>query len=314
MVPGMKENDRGLSRRGFLTAAAAGAGLLTGGFPLTGNASPMLAKVIPSTGERIPAMGMGSYLTFNVGRDERARAQRVRVLQTFIDAGGGMLDSSPMYGASEEVIGYCLKRVRNPEKVFSATKVWTPFTARGVKQIENSGRLWGEDRFDLFQVHNLLNWEAHLAELQRRKEQGKIRYVGITTSHGRSHREFERVMRSERLDFVQLTYNPLDLEVEDRLLPLAADRGIAVIVNRPFRRGGLIDRLDGEPLPGFAAELGARTWAQLLLKFVISHPAVTVAIPATRRPDHARENMDAAAGPMPDAKLRQAIIKAVEAA
>ena len=274
--------------------------------------TPLITRAIRSTGERIPVMGMGSFITFNVADGRRTLRQRVNVLQAFFDAGGGMVDSSPMYDSSEKVIGYCLKRVTDASRLFSATKVWTPSPNAGIRQMRNSERLWGEKQFDLFQVHNLLNWEAHLPMLQAAKDSGRVRYVGITTSHGRFHRRLEELMRREKFDFVQLTYNVLDREVEERLLPLAADRGIAVIVNRPFQREGLFSHVGHASLPGFASDLGCESWAQLFLKFVISHPAVTVAIPATRQVAHMRENMAAARGPLPDAAMRRRIIQAVE--
>lgn len=291
-------------------AAVAGAGMVTG-FPALGAAS-VPTKAIPSSGERIPIMGMGTFVTFNVADGKALLKQRVQVLQTFFDEGGGMVDSSPMYGSSEEVIGYCLKRVTDQNPLFSATKIWTPSTGTGVRQMRQSEQRWGEPKFDLFQIHNLLNWEEHLNTLRAAKDEGRIRYLGITTSHGRRHGDLEELMKTEKgIDFVQLTYNPLDREVEDRLLPTARDRGIAIIVNRPFQRRGLFRHIGNEPLPGFAAEWGATSWAQLLLKFVVSHPAVTVAIPATRRVDHMRENMAAARGPMPTAGQRSQLIKLV---
>ena len=189
--------------------------------------------------------------------------------------------------------------------MFSAEKVWTSSAADGPAQIEQSRRFWGVPRFDLVQVHNLVAWEAHLETLFAMKAAGQIRYVGITTSEGRRHDLFEEIMRSQPLDFVQLTYNIVDREAEERLLPLAAERGMAVIVNRPFRQGELTRRLEGEPLPDWAAEIGAASWAQFILKFILSHPAVTVAIPATTRVDHVRENMAAAAGPLPDEAMRE---------
>jgi diketogulonate reductase-like aldo/keto reductase len=226
-------------------------------------------------------------------------------MAAFFEAGGRMIDSSPMYGSSQPVIGYGLKRLGRPKALFSAEKVWTSSGENGPAQIERSRRFWGVERFDLLQIHNLLAWEAHLAMLLDMKAAGKLRYVGITTSEGRRHDLFEEVMRSQPLDFVQFTYNILDREVEERLLPLAAERGMAVIVNRPFQRGALTQRLEGEPLPEWANEIGASSWAQFILKFILSHPAVTVAIPATSRVDHVRENLAAASGPLPDAALRE---------
>lgn len=281
--------------------------------PFDGLAAPAeaMARVIPSTGERVPAVGLGSWITFNVGDDRAARDEVASVVRAFLDAGGKVIDSSPMYGSSQEVIGYALAKLGRP-RVFAATKVWTASGAAGPSQIEESRRLWGVTRFDLLQVHNLLDWEQHLPALFAMKKAGHLRYVGVTTSHGRRHADLEAIMRRERLDFVQLTYNPLDREAEQRILPLAGDRGMAVIVNRPFRQGELIRRLERRPLPPFAREVGARSWAQLILKFIVSHPSVTCAIPATTVAAHARENVDAAKGPLPDRELRRRIVSQIE--
>jgi diketogulonate reductase-like aldo/keto reductase len=229
-------------------------------------------------------------------------------MRAFFAAGGGMIDSSPMYGSSQDVIGYGFKKLGGPESLFSADKVWISSGARGPAQIETSRRRWGVPKFDLMQVHNLLSWETHLRTLFAMKEAKQLHYVGITTSEGRRHRDFEAIMRKEPLDFIQVTYNVLDREVEDRILPLARDRGMAVIINRPFREGELIRKVQQHPLPGFAKEIDCANWAQLLLKFIISHPAVTCAIPATTRVDHVRENMGACTGRLPDAAMRARII------
>ncbi|APO79424.1 aldo/keto reductase protein (plasmid) [Rhizobium etli 8C-3] len=278
------------------------------------NVPPLLAHAqdqrpvtrrIPSTGEAIPAVGLGTWITFNVGDDPTLRDECAQVMAAFFEAGGRMIDSSPMYGSSQPVVGYGLQKLGQPPGLFSAEKVWTSSGADGPNQIERSRRFWNVPRFDLIQVHNLLAWEAHLQTLFAMKAAGLVRYVGITTSEGRRHDLLEQIMRHEAVDFVQLTYNIIDREAEERILPLAAERGIAVIINRPFRQGALTSRLDGEPMPAWAAEIGASSWAQFLLKFILSHPAVTVAIPATTRVDHVRENVAAAAGLLPDAVTRE---------
>ena len=292
-----------LTRRAFIAAAAAGAAQAL--LPAAARAQAVLRKPIPRTGETLPAIGMGTWITFDVDADTAARAERVKVLETFFRLGGGMIDSSPMYGSSEAVVGHCLAALKRPAALFSATKIWTPGQDHGRRQMAESERLWGVPRFDLMQVHNLLGWEGHLETLKDWKAQGRVRYIGITTSHGRRHEDLAALMAREPLDFVQFTYNVADREAEARLLPLAADKGIAVIVNRPFQRGALIDRLAGRPLPAWAAEAGAATWPQFLLKFIVSHPAVTCAIPATSRVDHMAENMAALSGPLPDAALRK---------
>ena len=279
------------------TAAAA--------LPLPAPAQEALAtRPIPSSGERLPVVGLGTWITFNVGNDAELREESARVMAAFFADGGRMIDSSPMYGSSQPTIGYGLKKLGYPPDLFSAEKVWISNPASGPGQIEQSRAYWGVPRFDLLQVHNLLSWERHLPALLAMKADGKVRYVGITTSEGRRHRDFERIMASQPIDFVQLTYNVLDREAEARLLPLARERGIAVIVNRPFREGELTKKFARRPLPPWAAETGAASWAQFLLKFIISHPAVTCAIPATTRVDHVRENLAAARGGLPDEPLR----------
>lgn len=302
-----------LNRRTFLAALAAGGIAARVGPGLAvAQPAPILKKAIPASGEPIPVIGMGSWITFNVGASRKLRDARVKVLQAFFNKGGGMIDSSPMYGSSEEVIGYCLDRIDNDQALFSATKVWTVSQALGIRQMENSERLWGEKRFDLMQIHNLLDWETHMETLKVWKADGRVRYIGVTTSHGRRHGELEEIMRNEPLDFVQFTYNVLDREAERRLLPLAAEKGIAVIANRPFRRGALFDLFETNPLPAWAGEIDCANWAQFFLKFIVSHPAVTCAIPATSRADHMLENMGALSGRLPDAAMRRRISDYVE--
>jgi len=306
-------SDRpGWTRRtvlGGLGALGLAAGL--GGGP-AGAARAPLTRAIPASGERIPVIGMGSWITFDVGHNPLERVARIAVLQRFFDDGGGLIDSSPMYGSSEEVIGYCLKNVADTGGLFAATKVWTVSQALGVRQMEASRTRWGVPRFDLMQIHNLLDWEAHIDTLVEWKTAGRIRHIGITTSHGRRHDAFERLMAELPLDFVQFTYNILDREAERRLLPMAAERGLAVVINRPFRRGALFDYFADKPLPAWAAEFDCRNWAQFFLKFIVSHSAVTCAIPATSRVDHMAENMGAAHGRLPDANLRARMTRYIE--
>jgi diketogulonate reductase-like aldo/keto reductase len=260
-------------------------------------------RAVPSSGEQIPRVGLGTWITFNVGNDPPARAHCAQVMRAFFEAGGRLIDSSPMYGSSQGVVGEALRALGAQQRVFAADKVWTG--SDGAAQVETSRGLWQLPRFDLLQVHNLLAWEKQLPLLHRMKEEGRVRYVGITTSEGRRQREFEAIMRNQRLDFVQFTYNLLDRDAEQRLLPAAAERGLAVLVNRPFQEGDLLRRLQRFPLPPWAGEIGCTSWALFALKFVISHPAVTCAIPATRRIEHVRENMGVARGPFPDAAMRQ---------
>ncbi|MEZ5534447.1 MAG: aldo/keto reductase [Thiolinea sp.] len=303
---------RDASRRRFLNVLGAGA-LLPLLVPAAhADVNPaLLTKPIPASGEQLPVIGMGTWITFNVGSDSAARNARTEVLNAFLELGGGMVDSSPMYGSAEEVVGYALHRLGKPQpKLFSATKVWTPFA--GEEQIDTSFRLWGIERFDLFQIHNLVNWQEHLQTLLAHKQAGKIRYIGITTSHGRRHAELEEIMRTQPIDFVQLTYNVLDREVEQRLLPVARERGIAVIANRPFQGGRLFDRFANRPLPDWAKDIGCENWAQFFLTFVVSHPAVTCAIPATSQVAHMQENMGAGRGTLPDQATRTRMLNYIQ--
>jgi diketogulonate reductase-like aldo/keto reductase len=283
---------------------------------VSAQSSPMLTRPIPSSGETLPVIGLGSWITFNVGNDRVARDQCAEVMRNFFAAGGRLIDSSPMYGSSQQVIGYGLGKLSNAglqTPVFAADKVWISSGARGRDQIEMSRQHWNvRRRFDLLQVHNLLAWQEHLPMLLAMKAAGQVGYVGITTSEGRRHREFEQIMASQSLDFVQVTYNVLDREVEQRILPLARERRIGVIVNRPFREGELIRAVARHPLPAWAAEIDCVNWAQLLLKFIVSHPAVTCAIPATSSVAHVRENMGAAYGQLPDEPMRRRLIAYVE--
>ncbi|MGH8481024.1 MAG: aldo/keto reductase, partial [Nevskiaceae bacterium] len=266
----------------------------------------LLLKPVAAGGEAIPAIGMGTWITFNAAPYTEARARCVEVLRAFFDAGGRLVDSSPMYGLAEAAVGHCRDRLGGAPRLFSATKVWTPTRLAGVAQMNLSLKLWGLPQFDLMQVHNLLDWEAHLPTLKEWKAQKRLRYLGITTSHGRRHDEMlELIGTQPDFDFVQFSYSIGDREAEKRLLPAAAARGKAVIINRPFRTGDLFERVAGRPLPDWAGEIGCAAWSQFFLKFVISHPAVTCAIPATSSVEHMRENMAALRGPMPDAAQRR---------
>jgi diketogulonate reductase-like aldo/keto reductase len=281
--------------------------------PLSALAHPApITRPIPSTGEQLPVVGLGTWITFNVGDDAELREECAAVMRAFFREGGRVIDCSPMYGSSQAVIGYGLQKLGRPPGLFSADKVWTSSGSGGPAQIEESRVHWGVRRFDLLQVHNLLAWEEHLPTLLAMKAEGRVRYVGITTSEGRRHRELETIMASRPIDFVQVTYNVLDREVEDRILPLARDRGIAVIVNRPFRQGALIREVERHPLPAMASEIGAANWAQFLLKFIVAHPAVTCAIPATSNVAHVVENMSAAIGSLPDEAMRRRMVAHVE--
>lgn len=278
----------------------------------------IIRRRIGKTKHTIPAIGMGTWRTFDVGDDQHARRKRVEVLEKFFNYGGTVIDSSPMYGTSQVVIGHCLETLtkqdknKQPPPVFSASKVWTPGRSFGIRQMNNSADLWGIDKFDLMQVHNLLDWETHLETLQQDKADGKVKYIGVTTSHGRRHDKLAALMQTEAIDFIQLTYNIVDREAEKKLLPMALERGISVIANRPFQGSLLFDRVRDKSLPAYAKEFGCENWAQFLLKFVISHRAITCAIPATSRVDHMQENMGALTGELPDPKARQKMVRLYE--
>ena len=295
-----------LDRRTLLKAAAA-----IGLMPRTTLAETAGVKIalrtIPSSGEKIPAVGMGSWLTFDVGDSAHERKVRVKVLKAFFERGGGLIDSSPMYGTSQATIGHCLDELGFKRGLFAATKVWSPGRWLGVRQMEQAERLWRVSSFDLLQVHNMLAWGAHIETLKAWKDEGRVRYIGVTTSHGRRHDEVIRIMRTEPIDFVQVTYNIVDREAENELLPLAQELGIGVIANRPLQRSRLFDPVRDTPLPIWARDIDCDNWAQLFLKFIISHPAITCAIPATSRVDHMIENMGALTGRMPNAAQRVAM-------
>lgn len=270
-------------------------------------ADELLTRTLPGSAERLPVIGMGTWLTFDIGHSVFELARRRQVLQAFYAAGGRAIDSSPMYGRAEQVVGELIAQLVSASTTFSATKIWTPGREAGVRQLKESLRLWGLPRFDLVQIHNMVDWEAHLVTLREWKAAGRIRYTGITTSHGRRLDAMEAALKRERFDTLQVTYSLADRSAERRLLPLAADRGIGVIVNRPFDGGALVDRLNGYPMPSWVGSIGCRTWAQVCLKWIVSHPAVTCVIPATTNPDHMIENMEALRGPLPDAELRRTI-------
>jgi len=296
-----------MTRRTFLAAglglAAAGrAGGAGGEGPL-----PMATRPIPRSGERLPVIGLGTWRTFDVGPDEAERAPRREVLRRFLAGGGRAIDSSPMYGAAEEVVGDLLAGLPPDlrSRAFLATKVWTSGRAAGEAQMAESLRKLRAPRVDLMQVHNLLDWREHLATLRAWKAQGRIRYAGVTHYAAGALDELEAVVRREGIDFVQLPYSAARREAEARLLPAAAETGTAVLVMRPFEEGDLFRAVRGRPLPAWAGELGASTWSEVFLKFILGHPAVTAVIPATANPEHVLENLRAGRGPLPDAALRR---------
>ena len=281
----------------------AGAGLLLAGHAVAQTGVRMHQRRIPASGELLPVVGVSTWRTFDVGAKPEDRAPLAEVLRLLFEAGGSAIDTSPMYGSAEAVVGDLLAAANARAKAFIATKVWTTGRDAGIAQMRNSLRLLKTDRIDLMQIHNLVDWRAHMPTLRAWKAEGRIRYLGITHYTQSAHGELESVMRTEKWDFVQLNYALDDRAVERTLLPLAAERGIAVIVNQPFGGGGLLRKLSSRKLPDWAGEIGVTSWAQLLLKFVLANPAVTCVIPGTGKPAHMTDNLQAGFGIYPDAAL-----------
>jgi diketogulonate reductase-like aldo/keto reductase len=260
----------------------------------------MRTRPIPSSAEPLPVIGCGTYLGFDRAPGSAEFAQLPRVLAALFAAEGSMVDSSPMYGKAEAAVGQVLDEADTREEAFLATKVWTQGREAGIRQIEDSFRLLRADQVDLLQVHNLVDWHIHLATLRELKTQERVRYVGISHYTSSAYAEVEDVLRREPLDFLQINYSVEESESAQRLLPLAAERGVAVLVNRPFGGGGLLRRLRAKPLAAWAAEIGCTSWPQVLLKFVLSHPAVTCAIPGSGSPEHMAQNAQAGCGVIPE--------------
>lgn len=272
-------------------------------------ASGAITRPIPASGEALPVIGMGTSRTFDVGADAAGRARLAEVLAAFFAGGGTLIDSSPMYGSAETVVGDLL-RAAPPKQWFAATKVWSDGREAGIAQMNDSLRKMNVSRMDLMQVHNLRDWRTQLATLREWKAAGRIRYIGITTSTSRQYEEFAAVMRSETLDFVQLNYSAGEREAEQVLLPLARDRGIATLINRPFMKSELFRRVAGRPLPDWAKDIDCDSWGQLFLKWILGHPAVTCIIPASSKAANMADNLRAGFGTLPDEPLRKRILAA----
>ncbi|WP_407523272.1 aldo/keto reductase [Methylobacterium oryzisoli] len=298
----MTTDKPGLTRQGVMRGALGAA--LGAAWP-AGAETPLHRRAIPSSGENLPVIGLGTWIGFNVGAAEAERERLRGVVAALLDGGGRVIDSSPMYGRAEAVAGDLVAAAGARERTFLATKVWTRGREAGIAQMRQSMARLRTDRLDLMQIHNLLDWRTHLPVLRAWKQEGRIRYLGISHYTESAYDEVEAVLRSEPLDFLQINYALDDRAAEERLLPLAADRGVAVLVNRPFGGGGLLRRLRDRPLPAYAAEIGCESWAEILLKFVIAHPAVTCAIPGTGQPHHMVMNLRAGTGPLPDQALRR---------
>jgi len=254
-------------------------------------------------------IGLGTWQTFDVDLTLDTRRQLEDVLSLFVKLGGRVIDSSPMYGRAEQVIGDLTAGLGIRDKLFVATKIWTRGKENGIRSMERSMARLQTKRIDLMQVHNLVDIDTHLASLREWKEQGRIRYIGITHYESGAFAEVEKIMRNEKLDFVQINYSLMERDAEQRVLPLAQERGIAVIVNRPFGGGDLFSRVRSKPLPEWAAEFDCRSWAQFFLKWIVGHPAVTCAIPATAKPRHLEDNMQGGIGRLPDAKMRERMVE-----
>jgi diketogulonate reductase-like aldo/keto reductase len=267
--------------------------------------SRLVLKRIPSSGEELPALGIGTWQTFDVRGDPASLAPLREVLKAFAEAGGRVVDSSPMYGAAESVVGELTTDLGLRDKLFIATKVWTHGREQGIRQMEESFRRLRVERMDLMQVHNLADVDTHTRTLKEMKDRKRIRYMGITHYAASAYGEIERLLKTRQYDFLQINYSLGEREAEARLLPLARDLKVAVITNRPFQEGALFSQVKGKPLPPWAAELGIQSWAQYFLKWIVSHPALTCAIPATARPEHIRDNVAAGVGALPDAGMRK---------
>ncbi len=295
-----------LSRRRFLQASAIAATLspLTASRLAAAQSGP-IKKAIPASGEKLSVIGLGTSRTFDVNVADAAQSPLLEVMRAFFANGGQLIDSSPMYGSAEAVTGTLLKALDDTTGLFTATKVWTYGKREGIEQMQRSMQRLGSVRIDLMQIHNLRDWQVQLETLREWKAQGRIRYLGITTSHGRDHDELETILQQQPLDFVQFSYNILNRAAERRLLPIAREHGIATLINRPYQRGSLFRKVRGKALPSWAAEFDCASWGQFFLKFIASHPDVTCIIPATSKQKHMIDNMAAGYGRLPDESTRK---------
>jgi diketogulonate reductase-like aldo/keto reductase len=310
----VRDDDRqtSVSRRAVLRLMAAAAGAAAGGRPSGSGAAPEVpTRPIPSSGEAIPVVGVGTWRVFDVGTSAADRDPLREVLRRLVALRGRVIDSSPMYGAAEGVVGDLSSELGIRDSLFLATKVWTSGRDAGIAQMERSLQLFRTSRVDLMQIHNLLDWSTHLRTLRDWKAAGRIRYVGVTHYTSSAYGELERVLEQESLDFVQVNYSLGEREAERRILPLARDRGVAVLVNRPFAEGDLFRRMRGQPLPSWAADIECESWAQFFLKWILAHPAVTCAIPGTGKPEHLVDNLKGGSGRLPDAAMRDRMVALV---
>ncbi|GIW46190.1 MAG: aldo/keto reductase [Deltaproteobacteria bacterium] len=298
-----------ISRRGFLKLSLGfGVSLLVPGVSVAGEgASSIIKRRIPKTGEEIPVIGLGTARTFDVST-RKAREPLREVLRLFVEMGGTLVDTSPMYGNAETVIGDLADELGIVDSLFLATKVWTTGREAGIRQMEESMRRLKRDHIDLMQVHNLVDTQVHLDTLRSWKKEGRIRYLGVTHYRVSAYDELEKIMKTESIDFVQFNYSIQTTEAEKRLLPVAADTGTAVIINEPFEKGALFKKVKGKALPSWAKEFDCGSWAQFFLKYIVSHPSVTCVIPATSKPEHLKDNMQAGYGRLPDERMRKHMV------
>jgi aryl-alcohol dehydrogenase-like predicted oxidoreductase len=293
----------------LLGTAAAGLVLPSGSS--RAESSAMLTRAIPSTGEKLPVIGLGTWNVFDVDLRPASEKQLGDVLSLFVKLSGSVIDSSPMYGRAEQVIGTLTSKLGIRDKLFLATKVWTRGKQAGIESMERSMSRLQTKRIDLMQVHNLVDIGTQLATMRDWKAQGRFRYIGITHYNSSGFAEVEKVLRAEKLDFLQINYSIMEREAEERILPLAQDRQVAVIINRPFGGGDLFSRMRSKPLPDWATEFDCRSWAQFFLKWIIAHPTVTCAIPATNNPTHLEDDVQGGVGRLPDAKMRRRMVEIV---
>jgi diketogulonate reductase-like aldo/keto reductase len=303
------------SRRSLIKAlASAGALMMTNGIRAQQTSAPAapIKRAIPSSGEQLPVIGLGTYQAFDVGNDPAAREPLKHVLHELVAKGGSVVDSSPMYGRAEGVAGDLSAELSLRASLFLATKVWTSGKEAGIRQMEQSFQLMRTQTMDLMQIHNLLDWRTHTATLKDWKQKGRVRYIGITHYHSGAYDELERLIKTRDYDFVQLNYSIAEREAERSILPLAQQMGVAVIANRPFAQASLFSRVRGKTVPPWAAEFDCTSWAQFFLKYIVSHPALTCAIPATNKPEHMQANISAAYGRLPDQSTRQKMASFVD--
>jgi diketogulonate reductase-like aldo/keto reductase len=311
----MTSREQTEPRRTVIKGLAGAGVLLAMGAPeaqqTASNRAP-IRRSIPSSGEEIPVIGLGTYRAFDVGSNAAAREQLKPVLQEFVNAGGKLVDSSPMYGSAETVVGDLSAELNLRKSLFLATKVWTSGERSGIRQMEESFARMRTDVMDLMQIHNLLDWRTHTATLKDWKQRGRVRYIGITHYHEGAYDDLERLIKTRDYDFVQLNYSIAERDAERRVLPVAQQLGVAVIANRPFAQANLFSRVRGKQLPEWAEESDCNSWAQLFLKYIVSHPAVTCAIPATSKLAHLQDNMRAAHGRLPDDRTRQKMVRLID--